>query len=56
MAVSREKIYLKQKMERISVIKIVKEHTGFHYLLTKIKLYSLILLELNIFHKKYQTK
>ena len=33
--------------------KEVKEHIGFHYLLTKIQLCTLILLELNIFHKKY---
>ena len=33
--------------------KKVKEHIGFHYLSTEIQLYTLILLELNIFHKKY---
>ena len=33
--------------------KKVKEHTGFHYLLTEIQLYTLILLELNILLKKY---
>ena len=33
--------------------KKVKEHIGFHYLLTEIQLYTLILLELNIFLKKY---
>ena len=32
--------------------KKVKKHIGFHYLLTEIQLYILILLELNIFHKK----
>ena len=36
--------------------KIVKEHIGFRYLLTKIKSYVLTLLELNIFLKKYSTK
>ena len=35
--------------------KKVKEHIGFHYLLSKIQLYTLILLEFNIF-LKYQTK
>ena len=38
------------------MIKIVKEHIAFHYLLTEIHLYTLILLELNIFLKKYETK
>ena len=38
------------------MIKIVKEHIGFHYLLTEIQLYTSIPLELNIFHKKYSTK
>ena len=33
--------------------KKVKEHTGFHYLLTEIEMYTLIILELNIFLKKY---
>ena len=33
----------------------VKEHIGFHYLLTEIQLYTLILLELNILLKKYLT-
>ena len=33
------------------MIKIVKEPIGFHYLLIEIQLYTLILLELNIFHK-----
>ena len=45
-----------ERMLSISMIKIVKEYIGFHYLLTKIQLYTLILLELNIFHKKYETK
>ena len=27
----------------------LKEHSGFHYLLTEMELYTLILLELNIF-------
>ena len=30
------------------MIKIVKEHNGFHYLLTEIQMYTLILLELNM--------
>ena len=33
--------------------KEVKQHTAFHYLLTEIQLYTSILLELNIFLKKY---
>ena len=33
-----------------------KEHIGFHYLLTKILLHSLILLELNVVHKNYYAK
>ena len=36
--------------------KKVKEHTGFHYLLTEIQLYPLILLELNIFQKEVLNK
>ena len=36
--------------------KEVMKHTGFHYLLIELQLYTLILLELNIFHKKYYTK
>ena len=36
--------------------KKAKEHIGFHYLLTEIQLYTLILLGLNKFFKKYQTK
>ena len=35
------------------MMKIVKEHIGFHYLLIEVQLYTLILLELNIFLKKY---
>ena len=35
----------------ILMIKIVKEHIGFYYLLTEI--YTLILLELNTFLNKY---
>ena len=35
------------------MIKIVKEYIGFHYLLIEIQLYTLVLLELNIFLKKY---
>ena len=38
------------------MIKILKQYVGFHYLLTEIKLDTLNLWELNIFHKKYQTK
>ena len=33
--------------------KKVKEHIGFHYLLTEIQLYTFILSELNIFLKKH---
>ena len=33
------------------MIKILKEHIGFHYLLIEIQLYTLILLELNVFLK-----
>ena len=33
--------------------KKVKKHIGPHYLMTEIQLYTLILLELNIFLKKY---
>ena len=37
-------------MSQISTMKKVKEGgIGFHYLLTEIELYTLILLELNIF-------
>ena len=36
--------------------KIVKEQIGFHYLLTKILLYTLILLKLNIFLKSFINK
>ena len=41
-------IYLEQKrgrISKISMIKIVKEHNGLHYLSTKIQLYTFILLE-----------
>ena len=34
------------------MVKIIKEHIGFHYLLIKIQLYILILLELNISQDK----
>ena len=34
----------------------VTEHTGFHYLSTETKLYTLVLLELNIFLKMHQAK
>ena len=40
-------------ISKISMIKIVKEHMGSHYLLWEIQLYTLIILELNIFLKKY---
>ena len=33
--------------------KKVKEHIGFHYLLTEIQMYTVIILELNTFLKKY---
>ena len=36
--------------------KQVKKHIGFHYLLTQIELCTLILLELSMFLKMYQTK
>ena len=36
--------------------KQVKKHIGFHYLLTQIQLCTLILLELSMFLKMYQTK
>ena len=38
------------------MIKVLKEHIGSHYLLIKMRLYTLTLLELNIFHNKYWTK
>lgn len=38
---------------QLSMIKKVKEHTEFHYLLTEIQIHTLILLELNVFLKKY---
>ena len=38
-----------EHMSKILMIKKVMKHIGFHYLLTKIQLYTLILLELNIF-------
>ena len=37
----------------ISMTKKAKEHIGVHYLLTELQLYTLILLELNIFLKKH---
>ena len=36
--------------------KKVKEYIGFHYLLIKTLVYTLILVELNIFYKKYSRK
>ena len=44
-----------KRMWKISTIRKVKEHVRFHYLLTKKQRYTLILLELNIPFKKYQT-
>ena len=38
-----------EHMSKILMIKKVMKRIGFHYLLTKIQLYTLILLELNIF-------
>ena len=38
------------------MIKQVNKHIGFDYLLTEIQLYTLILLELNIFLKTYRIK
>ena len=38
--------------EYVSMIKIVSEHIGFHYLLIEMQLYILILLELNLFLNK----
>ena len=55
----QEITYKEQKMERMSRISMtekVNEHTEFHYLLTEIQLRTLVLLELNIFPKKYSTK
>ena len=40
-------------MWEILVTTKMKEHIVFRYLLTDIQLYTLILLELNIFHKNY---
>ena len=48
---------LPRTKDRAYVINIddkkVKEHIVFHYLMTEIQLYTMILLELNIFHKMY---
>ena len=44
-----------KRMWKISTIRKVKEHVRFHYLLTKKQRCTLILLELNIPFKKYQT-
>ena len=44
------------RMPQISMIKIVMEYIGIYYLLVEILLHTLILLELNIFPKKYWTK
>ena len=56
MAFFKEIIYLEEKDGAYVInfdIQTVKEHTRFHYLSTKIQLYTLILWELNIFFKKY---
>ena len=53
----QEAIYLEKNMERmqyISMIKTVKEHSGFHYLMIEMQLHTLILLKLNIFVWKYK--
>ena len=53
----QEAIYLEKNMERmqyISIIKIVKEDSGFHYLMIEMQLHTLILLKLNIFVWKYK--
>ena len=34
----------------------VKKHIWFHYLLAKIQLYNYIILELNIFRKKFEAR
>ena len=55
----QEITYKEQKMERVTQISMtekVNEYTEFHYLLTEIQLRTLVLLELNIFPKKYSTK
>ena len=38
------------------MIKTVKEYIELHYLFKEIQLYTLIILELNTYHKKYWTK
>ena len=43
-------------MSEMALLKIVKEHNEFHYLLPEIQLYTSILLELNTFLKKYYKK
>ena len=57
MVFSQEISSLEQKMEHVVNVKKetnkVNERIGFHYLLIKILLGTFILLELNIFHKKY---
>ena len=52
MAFFKQLIYLEYKMEHIYFYdkKIAKRRIGLHYLLTEKQLYTLILLELNIFH------
>ena len=42
-----------EPMSKISMTKKVKEHVEIHYLLTEIQLRTLILLEFNIFLRKY---
>ena len=50
----QETTYL-EKLDGVYVVS-VKKNIGFRYLLTKILLSTLILLEMNIFLKKYYTK
>ena len=45
-----------EHMSQISMIIIVNEHIGLHYLLIEWQLYTLILLELNMFLHMYYTK
>ena len=45
-----------ERLWQMSMTNKANEHVGFHYLFIKILLYALILLKLNIFHKKYEAK
>ena len=50
----QEPFYLRQKMEHMSQILMTNgpnEHIAFHYLLTEVRLYTLM--ELNIFRMNY---